>query len=110
VAGAGAVEGGEVAGTAGPEPVDPRLGTGTVGVSAGFDVVVVEAPGGGAAPAASSLTTSLWATTGAGRSVTSAATIDVAAHTTAVAVAVTASHSPVAKSRGTGICPGCPFP
>ena len=68
---------------------------------------------GGVDPAAgvatcSSLTTSPWARTDAGRSVTSPATIDVAAHTMTVEAAVTATHSPVANRRGMGTFPGWP--
>jgi hypothetical protein len=46
-------------------------------------------------------TTSRWATTGAGRSVTSAATTDTAAHTMRVAVTVRASQIPAAIERRT---------
>lgn len=58
------------------------------------------------APDANSLTTSWWATTGVGRSVTSAATIDVAVQTMAVDAKVTTSHRPTASNRDSGICPG----
>lgn len=59
-------------------------------------------------PAPTSLSTSSWARTGAGRSATSAATIDVAAQTTAVEPTVAASHNPVANNRVRGTRQGCP--
>ena len=46
------------------------------------------------------LTTSLWGTTGAGRSVTSAATVEVAVQTMAVDTMVTTSQSPAVSIRG----------
>lgn len=58
--------------------------------------VAVSAPG---VPDASAATTSRWATTGAGLSVRSAATVDVPAQTMAVAAAVTHSQSPTASRR-----------
>jgi len=64
-------------------------------------VVVVDAD-------SNSSTTSLLARTDAGRSVTSAATADVAIQTMPVDAAVTTSHSAVARSRDSGTTPGCP--
>lgn len=58
-------------------------------------------------PDLSSLTTSRWAMTDTGRSITSAATMDVAAQTTAVEATVTTSHSPAANSRGRATPLGC---
>jgi hypothetical protein len=74
----------------------------------GTDVVVLATRGtvdggvvvGTLGPDASSLTTSEWAIADGGRSVTSAATMDVAVHTTAVDVNVTASQRPAANVRG----------
>jgi hypothetical protein len=60
-------------------------------------------------PDCSSLTTSRWATTGGGRSVTSAATVDVAVQTTPVDATVAVNHSPVAKNLGADTRPGCPL-
>ena len=87
---------------------DPRPGDGTV------EVVPCAwgAPGAALAadePDASSLTTSAGARTAAGRSVTSAATMDVAAQTITVEAIVTASQSPAAKNRDRGILRGCPL-
>lgn len=85
--------------------VGPRLGAGTVDVELGtFGPVVMAAD----EPDSSSLTTSLWASTAAGRSVTSAATIDVAAHTTAVDATVTTSQSPAASNLDNGTPRECP--
>ncbi len=53
-------------------------------------------------PDSTSFTTSAWATTAAGRSVTSAATMEVAAHTTAVDPTEAASHRLVWNRRGCG--------
>ena len=53
-------------------------------------------------PGCSASTTSRWATTGGGRSVRSAATVDVPAHTIAVATAVTHSQRATARNRRTG--------
>lgn len=73
-----------------------------------FGVVLVGVgPAGG--PAASSLTTSAWATTEGGRSVTSAATIDVAAQTMAVDATVAASQVPAPSNRVHCISPECPI-
>jgi hypothetical protein len=92
-------------GATGPPPRDgtvelelPTLGAVLVGAAFALD-------GGDA----SALTTSSWASTGAGRSVTSAATIDVAAHTMAVDATVTANHSPLVNSRDGRTCRGCTF-
>jgi len=64
----------------------------------------VSAAGG---PDSSALTTSWWATTDAGRSVTSAATMDVAAQTSAVDARVAVSQSPPANNRADRTAPGC---
>jgi len=69
-------------------------------------VMVVDV--GPTAPDASWLTTSRWATTGAGRSVTSEATMDVAVQTIAVETAVTPNHIPTAMRRRTSTHRGCP--
>jgi hypothetical protein len=53
-------------------------------------------------PVSTSFTTSSWARTDAGRSVTSAATTDVAVQTTAVDPTVATSHSPMANNRVRG--------
>jgi hypothetical protein len=60
-------------------------------------------------PDSTSLTTSSWARTRAGRSVTSAATADVAVQTTAVDPRVAASHSPMANNRFRGTPPRMPL-
>ncbi len=78
----------------------PRPGVGTVEVAlpaVGVVLVVVVAD-----EAANSLTTSRWARTDVGRSVTSAATIEVAAQTMAVEATVTANQSAVANNRVNG--------
>jgi hypothetical protein len=62
------------------------------------------------APDSTSLTTSSWARTRAGRSVTSAATTDVAVQTTAVDPTVARSHSPTANNRVRGTSPRMPPP
>jgi len=67
-------------------------------------VVVVPTTGD---PDFSSVTTSWWATTVAGRSVTSAATMEVAVHTIAVDPIVAASHSTVENNRDNGTPEGC---
>ena len=51
-------------------------------------------------PDSTSFTTSAWATTAGGRSVTSAATMEVAVHTTAVDPTEAASHRLVINRRG----------
>lgn len=56
-----------------------------------------------------SLTTSSRARTGAARSVTSSATIDVAVQTIAVDATVTASQSAVVNNRGSRTTRGCTF-
>jgi len=66
-----------------------RVGGGTLTL-----VVLVVAD---AFPPARATMTSWWATTGAGRSVTSAATTDTAVHTMRVAATVRTSQIPVAK-------------
>ena len=87
----------------------PRPSAGAeVGAVAGAVVLV------GVAPAtdesgSSSLTTSWWARTAAGRSVTSAATMEVAVHTTTVDATVATSHSPMANTRGSCTSRGCLF-
>ena len=78
-------------------------------VDVGGLVVVVVGRGSGGLDC-SSLTTSLWGTTGAGRSVTSAATVEVAVQTMAVDTMVTTSQSPAASIRGVVIAPGCRLP
>jgi len=93
------------------------LGLGGLGLPPLDGTDVVEVPGGvvvvvgstAEEPDWSSLRTSWCSTTGAGRSVTSAATIEVAVHTMAVNATVTASQSPVAKDRGSRTFPGCAF-
>jgi len=62
-----------------------------------------------AEPELSSLTTSRWAITDTGRSITSAATNDVAVQTTAVDAAVTPNHTPAANNRGNDISRACLF-
>jgi hypothetical protein len=79
---------------------------GRVVVVAGL--VVLVAPASGAAW--SWLTTSRCGTTGAGRSLTSVATIDVAVHTIAVDTRVARAHKPVANSRGIVTGPRMPAP
>jgi hypothetical protein len=73
-------------------------------VAAGGLVVVVVVGG----TVASALTTSRRGTTGAGRSVTSAATVDVAVHTMAVEMRVATSHRPTANNRGIVTPQACP--
>ncbi len=87
----------------------PRDGTVDVGPAASGAMLVVVVGTGGDADSNSS-TTSSWARTGAGRSVTSAATVDVAIQTMPVDAAVTASHRPVANKRDSGTTPECPAP
>jgi len=86
----------------------PRDATVDVGLSAVGGPLVGGVPAAGEADS-SSLTTSWGARTGAGRSVTSAATIDVAVQTMAVDTRVTASQSPVASRRGSGTVPEWSF-
>ena len=71
------------------------VGVGSGAVDGGGPV-----PGSGVT-SASACTTSRWATTGAGRSVTSPATTDVAVHTMAVAATVVASQIPAVSNRRT---------
>jgi len=85
---------------------DPRPLAGTVEVEAfAGTVVLVGVPADGSG--SSSLTTSWCARTTAGRSVTSAATMEVAVHTTAVDATVATSHSPMANTRDSGTSRGC---
>jgi len=91
-------------GAFGPAVAGARPGAGTVEVGLSFGGVLVGAVADD--PDSSSLTTSWGARTGAGRSVTSAATMDVAAQTMAVDTMVTASQSPTASRRGNGTLPG----
>jgi hypothetical protein len=95
---------------AGPGPAGSGTGSaergssdGTVEVElVGFGVVMPGVVLSSDAPGCSANTTSRWRTTGAGRSVRSAATVDVPAQTMAVAAAVTHTHSPTANNRRTG--------
>jgi hypothetical protein len=73
-----------------------RAVAGAVDVVEGGVVVVVDVV---VAADCSSLTTSLWGRTGAGRSVTSAATVDVAVHTIAVDTRVAANHTAAVNRR-----------
>jgi len=86
----------------------PRSRTGTVEeeVVVGFAVVLVGADLATGGPDSSALTTSWWASTRAGRSVTSAATMDVAVQTMAVDATVAISQSPEANERGSDISTG----
>jgi hypothetical protein len=102
VAGAGRVVGGEVA-VVGDLRVTVVRTTRVVVVGAGRVVVVVV---GGTV--ASWLTTSRRGTTGAGRSVTSAATVEVAVHTMAVEIRVATSQRPTANNRGIVTAQACP--
>jgi len=86
----------------------PPPGIGAVdGTATGKVVVVVVDVVVSWAPASISLTTSSRARTRAERSVTSAATTDVAVQTTAVDPTVATSHSPTANNRVRGTRPGC---
>lgn len=86
----------------------PRPREGTVDVELlVFGVVVVGVVLAVDEPDSNSVTTSWWATTEAGRSVTSAATMDVAVQTMAVDATVAASQSPVANNRGIGTYRAC---
>jgi len=76
-------------------------------VVAGFGVVLVGAALAGDGPDSSALTTSWWASTRVGRSVTSAATMEVAVQTMAVDATVAASQSPEANDRGSDTSTGC---
>ena len=90
--------------TDGVEPTGavPRSGVGTVEVAlAALGVVLVVVVLADEADA-NSLTTSRWARTDVGRSVTSAATIEVAVQTMAVEATVTANQSAVANNRVNG--------
>lgn len=104
----GAVPGNGTFGPAGAA-ARPEAGTVEAGPLTAWVVLVVVVPMTDE-PASSSLTTSSWATTGAGRSVTSAATSDVAAHTMAVDATVAASHSPTANNRCSPTAPRMPLP
>ena len=73
-------------------------------VGAGRVVVVVVVDGA----LASWFTTSRRGTTGAGRSVTSAATVDVAVHTMVVEMSVATSQRPTAINRGIVTSQACP--
>lgn len=90
---------------AGGRPFDGAFGMDVCGSR----VVVVGAVLAGGGSECSSLTTLSCATTDEGRSVTSAATIDVAIQVMAVDATVTASHSPVANNRVSGTPPECLF-
>jgi len=74
-------------------------------VVAGFAVVVGADPTAGGLDS-SALTTSWWASTRAGRSVTSAATMDVAVQTMAVDATVAISQSPEANERASDTSTG----
>ena len=82
-------------------------GRGAVAVEGSRAVVGGGPTSGPGGSSASACTTSRWATTGAGRSVTSPATTDVAVHTMAVAAAVVASQIPAVSNRRAFTGRGC---
>ena len=98
-----AVDGGLAVAGAGRSPSDGVVVSGPAPLA----TAVVVGCGSGE-PDSSCLTTSWCSITGAGRSVTSAATFDVAVHTMAVDRIVATSHSPAATRRGAVTSSGSP--
>ncbi|PZS16504.1 MAG: hypothetical protein DLM54_11100 [Acidimicrobiales bacterium] len=92
----------------GPADAFPRSAGGPVGLPS-FGAVLVGGAGVAGGPDCSSLTTSRWATTEGGRSVTSAATMEVAVQIMAVDARVATSHSAAPSSRGSAISTDWPF-